>query len=147
MSRTGENAEQLEADAAFGGELATRLEGRRAAIVEQALGEVHANPEVPRAQELSAPQLRDHLPKLLDRLVAHLRGAPRVGASVPARSDADAHGHERWEQHYRLDELVRELGVVERVVLREALDPLGAEGNAPPSQSRDFRPRARSAVF
>ncbi|HEY0793416.1 MAG TPA: HAMP domain-containing sensor histidine kinase [Chthoniobacterales bacterium] len=124
MSRSREDAEQSNADDAFCGELAASLEGRRAAVLEQALGEVCRNPEVPRARELSGPQLCDHLPRLLNRLVAHLQGAPRVGTSVPARLEADAHGHERWEEHYQLHELVRELGVLERVVLREVLGPL-----------------------
>jgi len=130
MPRIRESREDLETDDAFCGELACCLEGCRAAILEHALAEVHGSPELPRARELSTPQLRDHLPKLLDRLMAYLRGAPRVGASLPAHSAADAHGHQRWEEHYQLHELVRELGVVERVVLRDGLDPLAMDGPA-----------------
>jgi signal transduction histidine kinase len=91
------------------------------------LAEVRGSPELPSAQRLGAPQLRDHLPKLLERLATSLRGAPRVRARLPAGTAANEHGHERWAQHYRLDELIRELGVV----LREGLDQLVAGGHAP----------------
>lgn len=44
---------------------------------------------------------------------------------------ADQHGHGRWAQRYRLDELVRELAVAQRVILREVLDPAVGGGEAP----------------
>jgi signal transduction histidine kinase len=121
----------MEPDEAFCSELASRLEARRAALIRQILAEIRSSPEVPTAQRLGAPQLRDHLPALLDRLATSLRGAPRVRARLPAGTAADEHGHTRWAQHYQLDELVRELGVVESVVMREGLDTLVAEGKAP----------------
>jgi signal transduction histidine kinase len=120
----------MEPDEAFCKEVASRLEARRAALIKQVLAEVRSSPELPSAQGLAAPQLRDHLPELLERLATSLRGAPRVRARLPAGPAADEHGHARWLQHYRLDELVRELGVVERLVLREGLDPLVLEGKA-----------------
>jgi signal transduction histidine kinase len=122
----------MEADEAFCNELASRLEARRAALIGQILTEICGSPELPAAQRLGAPQLRDHLPALLDRLTTSLRrGEPRVRARLPAGSPADEHGHARWAQHYRLDELVRELGALECIVLREGLDTLVAEGKAP----------------
>ncbi|MBV8899100.1 MAG: HAMP domain-containing histidine kinase [Verrucomicrobia bacterium] len=121
----------MEPEEAFCNELADRLDACRSALIQQVLAEVRGNPEVPTAQRLGAPQLRDHLPAVLDRLATSLRGAARVRARLPAGTAADEHGHTRWAQHYRLDELVRELGVVESVVMREGLDALVAEGRAP----------------
>lgn len=121
----------MEPDEAFCTELANRLESHRAALIRQILSGIRVSPEVPTAQRLGTPQLRDHLPALLDRLATSLRGAPRVRARLAAGSAADEHGHDRWAQHYRLHELVRELGVVECIVLREGLDALVAEGKAP----------------
>lgn len=121
----------MEPDEAFCNELAGRVETRRSAIIRQILAAVRGSPELPTAHQLGASQLRDHLPSVLERLVTSLRGAARVRTRLPARTAADEHGHTRWVQHYRLDELVRELGVVECVVMREGLDPLVAEGKAP----------------
>jgi signal transduction histidine kinase len=121
----------MEPDEAFCNELASRLEARRAVLVRQIVAEIRGSPELPSAQRLGAPQLRDHLPALLARLTTSLRGAPRVRTRLPAGSAADEHGHARWAQDYRLDELVRELGAVECIVLREGLDALVAEGKAP----------------
>jgi signal transduction histidine kinase len=121
----------MEPDEAFCRELASRLEARRDIVIRHILAEVRGSPELPTAQRLGAPQLRDHLPAVLDRLATSLRGAPRVRTRLSAGTAADEHGHARWAQHYRLDELVRELGVVEAVVMREGLDALVAEGKAP----------------
>ncbi|MBV9998282.1 MAG: HAMP domain-containing histidine kinase [Verrucomicrobia bacterium] len=125
----------MEPDEAFCIELASRLESHRAALVRQILSGIRESPELATARRLRTPQLRDHLPALLDRLATSLRGAPRVRARLPSGSAADEHGHARWTQDYRLHELVRELGVVECIVLREGLDVLVAEGKAPSTRA------------
>ena len=111
--------------------LVGRLGARRAELTERILAEVRAHPGLQTPRQLDRPQLRDHLPALLERLGAYLQGKPPEEACPPAVALADEHGHQRWEQRYRLEELVRELGVAERVLLREVLDPAVAGGEAP----------------
>lgn len=118
-------------DESFFRALARRLGARRADLIARVLAEVRAAPGLPTPRRLDGPQLRNHLPELLDRMGAYLEGKPPGEARPPALALANAHGHGRWAQRYRLDELVRELGTVERVILREVLDPAVAGGEAP----------------
>ena len=111
--------------------LVRRLGACRPDIIERILAELRAHPELQTPRRLDRPQLRDHLPELLDRMGAYLQGKPPGEARPPALALADEHGHGRWGQRYRLDELVLELGAVERVILHEVLDPAVAGGEAP----------------
>ncbi|MHA3772338.1 sensor histidine kinase [Verrucomicrobiota bacterium sgz303538] len=97
--------------------LADYLSDHRDRIGKEWMTAIHEDPRIQTSETLTVRQLQDHFPILFD----HLRDALRV-ASVDAvqretKTDGRAHGLERWEQGYRLDELIRELGRVREVIV------------------------------
>ena len=80
---------------------------------------VRQDHEVVSANPLNDEDLADHLPKLFDDLAATLRGEP---VTEQANRDAEAHGEHRWQQHYSLEEVLKEMGIVSRMMLRHGLD-------------------------
>lgn len=71
------------------------------------------------AAGLDDVELADHLPRLFADLEARLRGED---AAERTARHAGAHGEHRWRQGYRLEEVLHELGVVHRTLLRHGLD-------------------------
>src|SRR5918994_931017 len=59
---------------------------------------------VPSAQDLPEPQLRDHLPDLLDEIVRAIAGKPTPCVEEGGRE----HGQQRWGSGYEIHEVVRE---------------------------------------
>jgi len=101
--------------------LADHLCAQREAITERWIEAVRTSSEIPSALRLSHGELSDHLPGLFNNLVEYLR----TGASGDARRnvirEARRHGSRRWDQGYNLAELLRELGTVHRLILRDAI--------------------------
>lgn len=88
---------------------------RRAAITNAWLQALWKSPEFSTPGNIPAPQLIDHLPNLFDDLVDYLRGE-----SVPQAEDhARVHGRYRWEQHFQLDEVLREMLVIRGIIIAE----------------------------
>lgn len=73
------------------------------------------SPEISTADNIPAPQLIDHVPKLFDDLADYLRG----DGSPQAEQTARIHGRYRWEQHFRLDEVLREMLVLRGIIIAE----------------------------
>jgi signal transduction histidine kinase len=70
-----------------------------------------ADPDLTTGASLPRTQFRDHIPHLLDALARALRTPP--GAAPPGDggpADGTEHGLQRWQQGYRLAEVVREWG-------------------------------------
>jgi hypothetical protein len=65
--------------------------------------------------------LSDHLPGLFNDLVEYLRTAASGDARRNVMREARRHGSRRWDQGYSLAELLRELGTVHRLILRDAI--------------------------
>lgn len=104
--------------------LADFLQERRAAITQMWMDGVLQHPGIPSARGLTFQQLSDHLPKLFDDLKAALRAESR-DEKLPSEAilaDAEKHGSHRWEQGFELNELLRELGIIRSLVMREGLD-------------------------
>jgi signal transduction histidine kinase len=72
---------------------------------------VLADPSVPRAREISHPQLIDHMPELLDEIVAALSG------SAEAAHGSRRHGETRAVEGYDVAQVVRELGHFREAIL------------------------------
>src|SRR5262245_34925751 len=67
------------------------------------------------AANIPAPQLIDHVPLLLNDLIDYLRGE-----GVPhAEHSARIHGRYRWAQHFRLDEVLREMLLLRGIIMAE----------------------------
>ena len=94
-------------------------------------------------EDLTFHQLLDHFPQLCAELAETLRDP---GAGEP-RNEAEthglAHGRKRWQQGFRLEELMRELALVRRDFLGRWLDAFEErKGELPP----DTRRRAKRTV-
>jgi signal transduction histidine kinase/CheY-like chemotaxis protein len=94
----------------FAGQLHTSKE----ALMHRWLDAVRQAP-VPSAQDLPEPQLRDHLPDLLDEIIRAIAGKPTPTVEEGGRE----HGQQRWGSGYDIDEVLRELGVLRQLLLDE----------------------------
>jgi signal transduction histidine kinase len=101
--------------------LADHLCAQRGVITDHWIEAVRTSPEIPSAQNLSHAELSDHLPDLFNSLVEYLRTSASGDARRNVIRDARRHGSRRWDQGYNLGELLRELGTVHRLILRDAI--------------------------
>src|SRR5690349_5039938 len=74
---------------------------------------VDADPILTTASQLSHTQFRDHIPEVLEQFAATVRpassetGAPET-KDLTDRTPSVKHGMHRWQQGYRLGEVLRE---------------------------------------
>ena len=108
---------------AFLGQLAAYLDQQREVITQSWMEAARGNPDIPGAETLAPEELRDHLPHIFDDFLATLRTGGGEAARDDSKRDARTHGHFRWEQHYRLDEVLRELNIIRRMILRHGVNP------------------------
>ncbi len=112
---------------------------RRDHITRRWIEAVRRNATLRTAATIDDKGLADHLPKLFDDLAGTLRGEP---VADDAKHDAEAHGDHRWQQHYELEEVLEELGIVSRILLAHGLDAFAdAHQETPPEQLRGARER------
>jgi signal transduction histidine kinase len=78
--------------------------------------------EIEHADALSAPQLADHLPRIFDEICLVLESQDMDSQESAIEHDAQRHGKWRWEQGYRVDEVVRELNVFRQVLIAAIAD-------------------------
>jgi len=89
---------------------------RREAITKAWLRALWKSPEFRTPDHIPAPQLVDHLPNLFDELTDYLRGD---GGEPHAEHYARVHGRYRWQQHFRLDEVLREVLLIRDLIIAE----------------------------
>jgi signal transduction histidine kinase len=109
--------------------LASYLAQRRTAIIDTWREKVTADRTLTTGASLPKAQLHDHLPALLEdfeRRLAAGDSAGRADAVADHRTDAAAHGLQRWQQGFGLSEVSRELGHLNECVVAE-LDRCAAE--------------------
>lgn len=115
-------------------ELAAFLAGQREHITGLWLEAVRQHPRLGASDNVSDAELVDHLPKLFEDLEASLRG----GAVAETLShNAEQHGEHRWRQHYGLEEVLKELGIVCRPVLKEGLSVFARKHSFIPPEPLD----------
>lgn len=90
------------------------LDQRREDITAEWLRRVRRDRKIPSAADLPKEELLDHLPYLLDTLIKQLRGTLVDGGG-------QSHGAVRWKQHYCLDEVLREISILRKVLIEELL--------------------------
>jgi signal transduction histidine kinase len=103
-------------------------------IVQRWMSAVRADPRLTTANGLAEKELRDHLGSLVLRLAETLNASaqqppevePEVSPATPR--DARKHGQSRWAQHYRVDELVREISVLRYEMLEIFRDFIKSRG-------------------
>jgi signal transduction histidine kinase len=112
------NNRQLEA---FGDHLATR----RNAILLAWRNAAEADPEQMTARALTRGQFDDHIPEVLDAFERKLRarpgGADEQSADIEKKQEEVKHGLHRWQQGYRLLELMHEWGHLQHCLFEELI--------------------------
>ncbi|HWA25071.1 MAG TPA: HAMP domain-containing sensor histidine kinase [Lacunisphaera sp.] len=104
-------------------ELARHLATRRESILEGWRSKSRSDPGQTTANSLTVSQFNDHVPDILDAFEQKLLARP--GSQRSDRVDRELHGQEmkhgqqRWQQGYRLPELLREWGHLHLCLARE----------------------------
>ena len=111
------------------GKLAAYLEAQQGALTEQWLVAVRRDPDIAAADRLTHQQLVDHLPEIYRECCNFLRTRDAIALVGEAKDDAQEHGVVRWQDGYKIAELIRELevfrGILAAALNRYAeLDPL-----------------------
>jgi len=102
--------------------LASHLSARQTEILAAWHAFAEADPELTTPTTLPRVLFNDHIPHVLETFVRRLRsGLPRetFAAAAERVKDAEAHGLQRWQQGYRLREVTREWGHLQRCLLDE----------------------------
>ncbi|NUP06530.1 MAG: sensor histidine kinase [Polyangiaceae bacterium] len=105
-------------------EVASHLQRRRPEIIRDWEQRVLADPEVPEARGLTRPALRDHIPQVLDALIAELSSSsptPSDGGRL-ANLATEEHAHERFEQRYTLESAIREWSLFRSAIIKAWYD-------------------------
>ncbi len=104
-------------------ELAAHLDGARAVLTSQWRDAVRGASDIPASRRLSESQLVDHLPAVFADLVTYLRLSGDDTTRNEVGRTGSEHGHNRWQQSFRLEELLREVAVLHRTVVDGAVKP------------------------
>jgi signal transduction histidine kinase len=102
-------------------QLSEYLATQREWITQQWLEAVLKDAAIEASNLLTHKQLLDRLPGLLDELFRFVRGRDAAILTGAAQDEARTHAHQRWEQGYAIDELLRELHLLRRIVLAECI--------------------------
>ncbi|MEO8525509.1 MAG: HAMP domain-containing sensor histidine kinase [Caldimonas sp.] len=132
------SAQRAALGAHFRSRIPALIEAWRAAIV--------ADPQLTTGDALPREQLVDHLPRWLEIFAGALAAAPGEAAAGKAAADesknAEAHGLQRWQQGYDLEEVTREWGALNQCLVRE----LERYAAATPDADRQVLSDARSTL-
>ncbi len=96
---------------------------RRDAILQAWRKADRADPEQTTGRSLTLGQFLDHIPEMLDAFEFRLRsrpgGADARAADVDKKDEGVKHGLHRWQQGYRLQELIKECGHLQFCLYQE----------------------------
>ena len=94
--------------------LSSYFASRRDAILAAWLKADRADPDQTTGRSLTVGQFKDHIPEMLDAFEFRLRsrrgGADAMAAEIDKKAEGIKHGLHRWQQGYRLQELINECG-------------------------------------
>ncbi|MBV9999728.1 MAG: sensor histidine kinase [Verrucomicrobia bacterium] len=102
--------------------LTAHLNNERERLTRLWLDAVRQSSDLPSSRHLSDEELADHLPKVFDDLGRYLREQDGIGPRTAVMEAAREHGGQRGRQGYRPGEVLREFGVLQRIILFETLD-------------------------
>ncbi|PYI74816.1 MAG: hypothetical protein DMF04_11885 [Verrucomicrobia bacterium] len=104
-------------------DLGDYLLAHREEIVREWLRAVEQNPDITSVAHLKDEEaLVDHLPELCQNLAELLKSPQSDQNRAQIFGAARGHGRYRWQQGYRLDEVIREASVVRRIISNNWLD-------------------------
>jgi signal transduction histidine kinase len=99
------------------------LKSRRKLILLAWRSAAEADPEQTTVRALTRGQFNDHIPEVLDaferKLCARPGGVEAASASLDKKAEEVKHGLHRWQQGYRLHELMREWGHLQLCLFEE----------------------------
>ena len=101
--------------------LAQHLRDRQSQIIQTWINAVRDDLEIKSAHTISESELADHLPRLFNDLVDYLQSSGAEACAEIVREEARKHGNQRWRQGYRLAELLREIAIIRRLIMVDAL--------------------------
>jgi signal transduction histidine kinase len=113
--------EHSQSDAAELAQVSERLAANRDRIIEDWLKAVSDDDQIPSADRLSMGSLKDHFPDMLSELIAAVRQGRHDANDSTTRNTGRAHGKTRWQNGYRLDEVLRELARVREIIIDDAM--------------------------
>jgi signal transduction histidine kinase len=103
--------------------LSDHFAARRDAILEAWRKADRADPDQTTGRSLTLGQFLDHIPEMLDAFEYRLRsrpgGADAKAADVDKKDEGVKHGLHRWQQGYRLQELINECGHLQLCLYHE----------------------------
>jgi signal transduction histidine kinase len=102
--------------------LVEHLAGRQSFIGEQVVFAIRSSGEISSSERLTDQQLIDHFPQLFADLVEYFLSEADPSARKRTIEAALKHGMTRWQQGYRLVEVIRELGIVHRSILEHGIE-------------------------
>ncbi|MBV8901263.1 MAG: sensor histidine kinase [Verrucomicrobia bacterium] len=103
-------------------QLAAHLVDERDRIARLWLDAARRSSDLPSTHHLSDEELTDHLPKVFGDLERYLREQDGIGPRKAVMQAAKEHGGDRGRQGYRAGEVLRELGILQRIILFDTLD-------------------------
>ena len=89
--------------------LAQYVRGAESAMITDWMIAVRQDQTIPSAKQLDDTALRDHLDCILLRLADHL---DHRSLAPSGDTNGALHGRSRWDEHYRVDEVVREIALL-----------------------------------
>lgn len=103
--------------------LCDHFAARRDAILQAWRKADRADPDQTTGRSLTLGQFLDHIPEMLDAFECRLRSRPggtgAVTADATKKDEGVKHGLHRWQQGYRLQELINECGHLQSSLYRE----------------------------
>jgi len=101
--------------------LAQDLRDRQSQIIQTWINAVGNDLEIKSAHTISESELADHLPRLFNDLVDYLQSSGAEDCAKIVTEEARKHGNQRWRQGYQLAELLREIAIIRRLIMVDAL--------------------------
>ena len=119
--------------------LVAALRAQQPALTERWMKLVFGDQEVEHSDQLTYRQLADQLPRIFQEICIELESRNLRDSEGAIERDARQHGQWRWQQGYRIDELVRELDLFRQVLLLA----IGEYAAAHPDFAREDEEHAR----
>jgi hypothetical protein len=88
---------------------------------------VQQNPDIASSNRIDEAELTDHLPQLLENIAERLKDPQLRYDYLAVTHPGRTHGKFRWRQGYRLQEVIREAGMIRWILMRNSLDAFERE--------------------
>lgn len=122
-------------------ELSGYLLNNRDEIMKEWIDGVQRNRDIASSDHVGDSELTNHLPKLLENIAERLNDPKFHQGYTEVMHPGRSHGKFRWRQGYRLEEVIREAGIMRWILMSNWLDAF--ERELPPLDKRTRREAER----